>query len=333
MARPNVLLTGHRGFIGSRVKEMLQDQVTLTTLSVSEYPRFEANIEEFKDYNFDLILHLGAISNSQEESARLWQMNVAATELLCLTFADRCKLAFASSYSVQDPITDYARTKLVGESIVQSHFSHENRLILRIANVWADDESEKANPSIVYKYRNGLLTQLYKNWYRDFVHVSNVARFIANLPEMWASGLFYLGTGYSIPCSDLAIIFDSPKPVEIVEHPHTSYLNAPKTELPKRWGAVPIIEYFEEIGRYQAESAQPSPKRSGYHGMQSDVAHCPSEEESIGERPRSPIDYREKMAPAKPSDMSEEDYLKLDHTYPGWEDEPSDDEHLVQGNS
>ena len=50
---------------------------------------------------------------------------------------------------------------------------------------------------------------------------------------------------------------------------------------------------------------------------QAPVAHCPSEEESLGKNPTPPVFY------------DDEDPVTTGDTYPGWKDEPATDDHLI----
>lgn len=240
-----ILMTGHKGFLGKAVDHKLSvtDDFQLTCFSESNLDDFVMEIEKLSEDVFDLILHIGAVSNPQEQTTRLWQMNVAATEILANTFStgtNRC--LFVSSYSVYNPDTDYGWTKLCAERILKSYFPEKNLCIVRPVSIFGGDQLHKETPSIIDKFRKGELTYLFSNWYRDFVHVDDVVRFIVNQSSgyYWHHGTFDLGTGEAIACSDFAEYphqfgisgYDVPL---IREHAHPSSRVADPKMFPPGW--------------------------------------------------------------------------------------------------
>ena len=240
-----ILITGDKGFIGSHVKAYL-DEDKITAFTVHNYADFLQAVDLIKKQHFDIVLHIGAICNTLDTSARLWQMNVCATQVLIDAVRKPYnKFVFISSYVVNQPQTDYATTKIAGERIVRESFREENLCILRPASVWGDDEAQKTNPSIIYKLRNGRIENLFTNWYRDFVRVEDVSRFIAGLVDDWTPGTFELGTGVSIPCSELATVFPEARHgIKIAKHRTDSELIATPERLPpKKWNPTNIWEF------------------------------------------------------------------------------------------
>lgn len=240
-----VLLTGHKGFVGQRVLAGLGNH-NIRTLTESEFDPFRKALDKIIANDFDFVLHLGAVANPQEQTTRLWQMNVAATQLLLekATFKSsaRTKFLFMSSYSVYNPDNDYGWTKRAGEKLVAAYYApfHKRYCILRPVSIFGGDQSDKETPSIIDKFQNGELDYLFSNWHRDFVYIDDVVDHIVGQVSDWQPGIFDLGACDAIACSEFAkypqTFGVNPEDVPPIKtHARESYRVANNHMLPPNW--------------------------------------------------------------------------------------------------
>ena len=260
-----ILLTGHKGFIGRHLCRAFSMDYNL--YGFSNFENFDVWLVSFKDFTLhhipsvDLILHFGAISDSRETDPKLWDLNYEATT--CIAYYARsinAKLIFASSCAALHPITAYGWSKRTAEDILQHILPYENLCILQFFNVWDFDESMKQNPSIIYKIITHQLPVIYKNCVRDFVHVSDVVKAIAQLIENWTSGIHQIGR--SIPVNIEALVDEIATHTDFLFKPkieHTSTIApklvaTPEAILPKWQAEYPLdtkilAEYIEKSNR------------------------------------------------------------------------------------
>ena len=167
--KKKILITGAGGYIGTALTEYLADQgyliYALDTFWFNNKIKKHKNIKIIKNdirsisqkkfpKNINTVIHLAAISNdpSAEINPKLsWEVNVLGLlNILNLAKVNKVKkFIFASSGSVYGlkrekkvteklslvPITEYNKTKMVGEKIVESFSKNISVVILRPATV------------------------------------------------------------------------------------------------------------------------------------------------------------------------------------------------------
>ena len=248
-----ILLTGHTGFVGSRLTKELKKGHEAYGFDCGTYQEFEEAFRAFKrrGVKFDLFLHCGAISDSQRTDNLLWQMNYQAS----CEIADYCertdtRLIYISSAAAIDPNTPYGWSKRCAEFYMNQRVAGMNLCILRPFNIWGDDESEKASPSIIYKILTNQLPVIYTPCRRDFVHVDDIVAAILQVIEDWRPGTFSLGTGIPTDiidlCSNIGLCNKPEIPVEKSELINPDIVADPKDILPN-WCPTPITEYIEVL--------------------------------------------------------------------------------------
>lgn len=261
-----ILITGHKGFLGSRVHKELAKTHEVHGLDCGTYQEFEADFQDFKRRggNHDIVLHCGAISNSEDTSNNLWQLNYQASTQI----ADYCehtdtKLIFISSAAAIQPQTPYGWSKHCAEFYMQQKVARTNLCILRPFNIWGFSEAQKTNPSIVYKILSGQLERVYWRCTRDFIHVSDVAAAAISVIDNWQSGTFSVGTAAPTDIATLVNLLYNrsdcpyPKPPVVSECPIAETLMAEKDELLPNWKAAPIAEYLDEMQAFMQTDAEP----------------------------------------------------------------------------
>lgn len=261
-----ILLTGHKGFLGRHINKILKFNDVHEVYGFdcdSKYNMFADMLRELKrdEVKFDLIVHNGAISNSQVTDNLLWQLNYrASTE-----FADYCKqtstkLIYISSAAAIDPDVPYGWSKHCAEFYMSQKVNRMNLCILRPFNIWDFDEVGKVSPSIVYKILTGKLERAYEGCLRDFVHVSDVANAVQRVVNDWVHGVFDIGTAQPTNIATLVEQlyqndekYKHPKPPIVNECPIQEYLVARPEKLLPNWNATPLIEYLVELQKHILE--------------------------------------------------------------------------------
>ena len=209
-----VLLTGNKGFIGREIEEVLTKENAIEVHGLDcdfDFKRWRVLFRDFRDTRrreryYDYVIHCGAVADSGETGNLLWQLNYQAS----CEIADYCertdtKLIFISSAAAIQPDTAYGWSKQCAEFYMQQEVAGMNLCILRPFNVWGFDESEKANPSIVYKILTGQLKEVYWRCVRDFIYISDVVSAVQQVVHDWTPGIFSIGTAEPTSVSALAI--------------------------------------------------------------------------------------------------------------------------------
>ena len=193
-----VLVTGHKGFIGSHVFDFLSDIFDVDGLDRPD------DIENFVDVgcaDYDLIIHLAAyaaLRDSVDNPDKFWENNVEKSKPIfdyCRKYNTR--LLYASSAGAyswwQNP---YAITKKVNE--IQAP---PNSVGMRFFNVWAEEGSRD---DMLYEMLKQGTAKYITRHKRDWVHVLDVVRAIATLIPTTYTGTIDVGTGQMTSVIDLA---------------------------------------------------------------------------------------------------------------------------------
>ena len=194
-----VLVTGHKGFIGSHVFDFLSDIFDVDGLDRPD------DIENFVDVgcaDYDLIVHLAAyaaLRDSVDNPDKFWENNVEKSKPIfdyCRKYNTR--LLYASSAGAyswwQNP---YAITKKVNE--IQAP---PNSVGMRFFNVWAEEGSRD---DMLYEMLKQGTAKYITRHKRDWVHVLDVVRAIATLIPSSFTGTIDVGTGQMTSVIDLAL--------------------------------------------------------------------------------------------------------------------------------
>lgn len=200
-------LTGSRGFIGSHLKTVLEDEGHVV-IEWDKHETVNKNISEYEPTkNVDFVIHLAAFADvrkSVERPELYWINNVEFTTRL----QEKCNqinvpLIYASSSCIHKWwLSPYGTSKKVNE---ETAFS--NQIGLRFTTVYEDDAPDSM---FISRLRNGDL-KYSTNHIRDFVHVSDVCNAILLLLKtkgITKRNVYDIGTGVGKVVSELAKFAD-----------------------------------------------------------------------------------------------------------------------------
>ena len=255
-----VLITGHKGFIGSRMYTKLKDLGhEVMGFDYSEGSGFPDVSEQ------NLVMHFGAISDTTEKDIE--KLMIFNHDFSCQLFMAcnqaKVDLQYCSSASVYgntngksiEPLNGYAWTKYLFDRLVEKNLEAKSWPIkvqgFRLFNVWGKpmDEKHKGDQASLftkfYREEKVKLFEGSENIYRDFIHVEDVVDIMFKMIYIEESGIFDTGTGQQRSFMDIgkAIVNDPfyrPNDIEIIPFPEkhigsyqysTKCNNAPLMEL------------------------------------------------------------------------------------------------------
>ena len=199
----NVLVTGHKGFIGSHVYSHLKDLgFNVAGLDFPDDVRDFIRFYACDTKRYDVVIHLAAyaaVRESLENPDKFWENNVVKSKALF----DYCgrnniRLLYASSSSVQEWwLNPYAISKKVNE--IQAP---PNSVGMRFYNVYAEKVSR---PDMLYRMLEDKTATYLTRHKRDWIHVDDVVSAIATLIPTTYTGVIDVGTGDPVAVIDLAM--------------------------------------------------------------------------------------------------------------------------------
>ena len=192
-----ILVTGHKGFIGSHVYEYFTD----LGFEVDGYDRPD-DLGDFKtDKIYDVVVHLAAnaaIREAVENPNLFWENNVEKSKPIfdyCRDNNVRC--LYASSAAVYEWwINAYGISKKVNE--VQAP---PNSVGMRFFNVYAEKVSRT---DMLYRMLEDKTATYLTRHKRDWIHVDDIVSAIATLIPSSYTGVLDVGTGDPVSVIDLA---------------------------------------------------------------------------------------------------------------------------------
>ena len=217
----NILLTGHKGFIGSHMLTALE--AAGHCVSTYEWGEVLPSVMEQ-----DWVIHIGAISSTTERDVdKVFRQNFDFSCQLynaCKTYGVNFQYSSSSSvYGLNtdfkesapvDPRTPYAWSKYLFERYVRDHPAGAVVQGFRYFNVYGPEGEEhkgdQASPYYKFTKQAQIKSRIAlfdnsRNYHRDFIHVSEVVNAHLKFLEIKESGLWNLGTGKTKSFYDIAI--------------------------------------------------------------------------------------------------------------------------------
>ena len=164
-----ILITGHKGYIGSRLFKELS--LSHTVIGIDKVEGDDLLFCEFPKQEFDAIIHLAGLSGVREsikDPSSYWMNNIEASRRLFEAYPDT-RILYASSSSAYEPdLNPYAASKFVLEELASRY---PNTLGMRFHTVYSD--SCPRENMFFNKLLNGTLEYVTSH-YRDFVHLTDI---------------------------------------------------------------------------------------------------------------------------------------------------------------
>ncbi len=200
-----ILVTGHKGFIGSHVfNDLRHNQGYGYLVEGLDRP------DDIGDWvgpsgmfakHYDVIIHLAAyaaLRDSIENPEKFWENNVEKSKpIFDYCRENNVRLLYASSAGAHEWWRNpYAITKKANELMAPP-----NSVGMRFFNVWAENDSR---PDMLYRMLQENTAKYITRHERDYIHVKDIARAIAYLISSTFIGHIDVGTGETISVMDLA---------------------------------------------------------------------------------------------------------------------------------
>lgn len=242
-----VLVTGHKGFIGSYVFDFLRSKFEDSLIEGVDFPDDIRDINFPNDDHYDVIIHLAAFAalrDSIENPNKFWENNVQKSQpIFDYCRENNVRLLYASSAGAHVWwMNPYSMTKKVNE--VQAP---PNSVGMRFFNVWAEENSRE---DMLYRMLVDNTAKYLTTHKRDWIHVHDVAEAICRLIPSTFTGPIDIGTGQETSVLDLAKTLgrDSLPVKDVLNEPDSLCANT--TEL-RKLGWHPTINILERIKEYE----------------------------------------------------------------------------------
>ena len=238
-----ILVTGHKGFIGSHVYEHLTKiGYEVDGLDKPDDVRDIIRFIACNGVKYNVIIHLAAyaaLRDSIQDPDKFWDNNVIkAKRLFDYCGRNNIRLLYASSAGAHGWWDNpYAITKKVNEFMAP-----DNSVGMRFFNVWAEKGSRD---DMLYEMLKQGTAKYITRHRRDWIHVHDVARAICYLIPDKFRGVLDIGTGKNYSVLELAMRMGK-SDLPILEHTpnEPDSLCADITELTKL-GWFPTIDIME----------------------------------------------------------------------------------------
>ena len=244
-----ILLTGSKGFVGNRLKPLLSahdvtgfDFCDRSKSTIADYQ--DALMTEINGKQFDVVIHAGALVESQSTELSILHWNTVCSEMLFHWFRDS-KIIFMSSNMAVDPVNLYGWTKYLAERSLR--LISQNHCILRPSAIFGEPFNRSSSLPIVDLIVTGQCKKLYQDYIRDFIHVSDVTKAIRKTIDSDLSGTYNLGTGVPFSAMDLDKAWGKGG-VPIAKRPESvpEKLLAPHPRFPFDWIVLDPITYLAQ---------------------------------------------------------------------------------------
>ena len=196
----NILLTGHKGFIGNRLLQYLQSK-DHTIIAIDKLTGHDILSCDFP-HNIETVIHLAGLSgvrDSLNNPTDYWKTNVIGSQRI-FDFYKTKRVIYASSSTAYEPWRNpYAMSKYSMEQL-----EHPNSLGMRFTTVYGPGARETM---LIPKILKNDIEYLNVNHTRDFIHVDDVISAIDIVLQNDVRGVIDVGTNISNKLIDIADYF------------------------------------------------------------------------------------------------------------------------------
>ena len=224
-----VLITGSKGFIGSRLTALLKAAGSHIIEADLKCGVDVTNFENLSSLGrFDVAVHLAGLSyvpDSYERPLNFFRTNVDSTfNVLELCRKYRASMVLSSSYIYGHPnflpinedhprsgFNPYAQTKIMCEDACEAYHKHFKVpvVVARPFNIYGPGQPDQfLIPTIINQYKTGKVVLKDSRPKRDFIHVDDVASAFARMAEFVLNSearynVFNLGSGISYSIAEI----------------------------------------------------------------------------------------------------------------------------------
>ena len=192
-----IMLTGHRGYIGSHLLKRLTKQNSVVGFDLADGQ--DLMTCEFNE-EFDLIIHLAGqsgVRDSMKDPGLYWRNNVEVSKRLFARYPNT-RIMYASSSSAYEPdLNPYAATKYCVEEAAERY---PNTLGMRFHTVY----SSTPRPGMFLQKLIDNELEYTTNHYRDFIHIEDLCDAIQLCMNSKYLGTIDIGSGHPFKVSDFA---------------------------------------------------------------------------------------------------------------------------------
>ena len=193
----NILLTGSEGFIGSNLKQHIENKIDANISQLDLKFGDDLLTCELPD-NIDLVIHLAGLSGvrqSLNNPTEYWKQNVIVSQRIFETYKDS-RIMYASSSTAKEPWRNpYAFSKFSLEQLAP-----KKSLGMRFTTTYGPNARQQMLiPSII---RNEV-PYINIDHSRDFIHVDDLCNAVVMLIDKNEYGVIDIGTGISNKLTDI----------------------------------------------------------------------------------------------------------------------------------
>lgn len=187
-----ILLTGHRGNIGSKLATHLESYIGIDTKDGRNLLTCELPPE------VDLIYHLAAhapVEDSWKDPVRTME-NLTSTVRLATAYPNT-KIIFASTGASLDPASPYGLSKWAANEYLKRF--HDNAVVLYFPNIFGLPRSVVD----IFKGKDEVTIFGDGKQVRDYVHVDDIVKGLLKAKD-WPKGEYFMGSGIGTNLLELA---------------------------------------------------------------------------------------------------------------------------------
>ena len=230
-----ILVTGSSGYIGTRLLAMVKEAFAGADIIACDKKNGHDYVD-LKDFGFDIVFHLGAISTIMDSFARADEMmKVNALNLITFFRNNKVKkFVFSSTGAIygemkrpmcedeakwMDCLCPYAQTKYVAEGIIRQMCP--NHVIARFGNVFGGDYGPREEWRAPTHFMHDDPIILYGGeQVRDFIHIDTIcdALILASMRRN-IIGTYNLANGEGAKLRDIARMFSERRDVTVIREP------------------------------------------------------------------------------------------------------------------
>ena len=196
-----ILITGYKGFIGSKLYEALEKEGhEMFGLDIKNSP--EENILQCSFPDVDVVYHLAAqtsVIDSMTTPYKDAMNNILGTIEVARSYQER-RIIYTTSAAALNPESPYGISKLTGEMYI-NHLCIDS-VIIRLPNIY-----DVTGNSIISKIINNKQITFYGNCIRNYIHRDDAVKALVATLKI-KKGIYGLNGGWenSKTLSELAVI-------------------------------------------------------------------------------------------------------------------------------